>query len=616
MSEDKVKDKPIEPIDRATIRFAGDSGDGIQLSGGQFTLTTAALGNDLATLPDYPAEIRAPAGTLPGVSSFQISFSQEEVLTPGDEPDVLVAMNPAALKANLNDLPDGRIIIVNSDAFDETNLKKAGYEKSPLDNGDLKAYRIIPVPMSSMTQEALVDSPLSKSDISRSKNFFALGVVYWMYSRPLETTLEWIKEKFAGKPDIIEANSTALRTGYNYALTTEIFTTHYAIRKAKLKPGTYRNITGTDATVLGLIAASEVSGIPIFYGSYPITPASDILHELARHKNFGVKTFQAEDEISAIGAAIGASYAGYLGVTGTSGPGLSLKTEFLGLAVIVELPLIVIDVQRAGPSTGMPTKSEQGDLMQAYHGRHGESPVAIVAAASPADCFRMAYEAVRLATKYMTPVIFLSDGYLTNGAEPWRIPDINALPALKIDRKADPKTYQPYARDPVTLARKWIAPGTPGLEHRIGGLETEDLTGNASYDPINHEIMVRIRHTKIQRIAEDIPPLKIKGRQDADVLVLGWGSTYGAITTAVEHLQAEGKSVASAHLRYLNPFPKNLGDVLYRFKQVLVPELNLGQLLRRLRSTFNREFIGFHKVQGQPFKVREIQQKVDELLRG
>ena len=469
--------------------------------------------------------------------------------------------------------------------------------------------------MSSMTQEALVDSPLFKREVSRCKNFFALGVVYWMYDRPLELTLEWIKEKFAGKPDIIEANSTALRTGYNYAITTEIFTTHYAIRKAKLKPGTYRNISGTDATVLGLIAASEVSGIPIFYGSYPITPASDILHELARHKNFGVKTFQAEDEISAIGSAIGASYGGYLGVTGTSGPGFSLKSEFLGLAVMVELPLVVINVQRAGPSTGMPTKSEQADLLQADHGRHGESPLVIVAAASPGDCFRMIFEAVRLATKYMTPVIFLSDGYLTNGSEPWRIPDIKTLPELKITQKADPRTYRPYDRDPVTLARKWVVPGAPGMEYRIGGLETEDRTGNVSDNPLNHEIMVRLRQAKIQRIADDIPPVKVKGKPDADVLVLGWGSTYGAITTAVERLQAEGKSVASAHLRYLNPFPRNLGDVLYRFKQVLVPELNLGQLLRRLRGSFNREFIGFNKVQGQPFKIREIQQKVDEMLR-
>ncbi len=617
MVEAKVKEKPIQPVDRATIRFAGDSGDGIQLSGGQFTLVTAALGNDLATLPDYPAEIRAPAGTLPGVSSFQISFSQEEVLTPGDEPDVLVAMNPAALKTNIGDLPSGRIVIVNSDAFGELDLKKAGYEVNPLEEGDhLKSYRVIPVPMSSVTQEALKESPLSKKDVSRCKNFFALGVVYWMYDRPLQPTLDWIKTKFAGKSDIIEANSKVLKAGYNYAVVTQIFTTHYAVRKAKLKPGVYRNITGTDATVLGLIAASEISETPLFYGSYPITPASDILHELSRHKNFGVKTFQAEDEMSAVGSAIGASYGGHIGVTGTSGPGISLKSEFLGLAVMVELPLVVINVQRAGPSTGMPTKSEQADLLQAYFGRHGECPLAVVAAATPADCFRMVFESVRIATKYMTPVIFLSDGYLTNGAQPWRIPEIDELPKFKIDRTIDPKTYRPYDRDPVTLARKWVVPGTPGVEYRIGGLETEDGTGGVSYNPMNHEIMVRFREAKIKRIADDIPPLKIKGNQKGDLLVLGWGSTYGAITTAVEHLQEQGLSVSSAHLRYLNPFPKNLGDVLYRFKQVLVPELNLGQLLLILRGQFNREFIGFNKIQGKPFKVREIQEKIEELLRA
>ena len=615
MADTTVKEKPIQPVDRATVRFAGDSGDGIQLSGNQFTLTTAALGNDLATLPDFPAEIRAPAGTLPGVSSFQISFSQSEVLTPGDEPDVLIAMNPAALKANLGDLPKGKILIVNSDAFDELNLKKAGYTDNPLENGLLKAYRVVPVPMMSVTAEALRDSPLSKREVSRCKNFFALGVVYWLYDRPLEPTLDWIKAKFSGQPEYIEANRTALKAGYNYALTTEIFTTHYEVRKAKLKSGSYRNVTGTEATVLGLIAASEVSETPIFYGSYPITPASDILHELAKHKNFGVKTFQAEDEISAVGAAIGASYGGYLGVTGTSGPGVSLKSEFIGLAVMVELPLVIINVQRAGPSTGMPTKTEQTDLLQAYGGRHGESPVVIVAAASPADCFHMVFEAIRIATKYMTPVIFLSDGYLTNGAEPWRIPEIGELPKLAVIHDADPKSYHPYERDPVTLARKWVVPGTPGLEHRIGGLEHEDVTGNVSYDPINHEIMVRARQAKIARIADDIPPLEIHGKPEGDLLVLGWGSTYGAITTAVEHLQAEGKSVSSAHLRYLNPFPKNLGEVLRRFKTVLVPELNLGQLRLLLRGSFDYEFIGLNKVQGQPFKVREIHERIVQLLR-
>ena len=615
MAEITVKEKSIKPVDRATIRFAGDSGDGIQLSGNQFTLTTASLGNDLATLPDFPAEIRAPAGTLPGVSSFQISFSQNEVLTPGDEPDVLVAMNPAALKANIGDLPAGKIVIVNMDSFDDLNLKQAGYTENPLENGGLKGYRVIQVPMSSVTAEALKETALSKKEVSRCKNFFALGVVYWLYDRPLAPTLEWIKAKFASKPQYIDANSTALRAGYNYALTTEIFTQHFAVRKAKLRPGTYRNVTGTEATVLGLIAASEVSGSPIFYGSYPITPASDILHELAKHKNFGAKTFQAEDEISAVGSAIGASYGGYLGITGTSGPGMALKSEFVGLAVMVELPLVMINVQRAGPSTGMPTKTEQADLLQAFGGRHGECPVAIVAAATPGDCFKMAYEAIRLATKYMTPVIFLSDGYLTNGSEPWRIPEIDSLPEIKISHDADPKGYRPYDRDPVTLARKWIIPGTPGLEHRVGGLETEDGTGNVCYDPINHETMVRTRQAKIQRIADDIPLLKIRGKPEADVLVLGWGSTYGAITTAVEHLQGEGKSVSSAHLRHLNPFPKNLGEVLKGFKTILVPELNLGQLRLMLRGSFNHDFIGLNKVQGQPFKVREIEDKINDLLR-
>jgi len=615
MGETSVKEKPIQPVDRATIRFAGDSGDGIQLSGNQFTLTTASLGNDLATLPDFPAEIRAPAGTLPGVSSFQISFSGSEVLTPGDEPDVLVAMNPAALKANIGDLPEGYIVIVNSDSFDELNLKKAGYDENPLENGYLKAYRIIQVPMSSVTIEALKDSPLSKKDVSRCKNFFALGVVYWLYDRPLQPTLDWIKSKFAGKPEYIDANSTALRAGYNYALTTEIFTTHYAVRKAKLPAGTYRNITGTEATALGLIAASEVSGTKIFYGTYPITPASDILHELAKHKNFGVKTFQAEDEISAVGSAIGASYGGYLGITGTSGPGVSLKSEFLGLAVMTELPLVVINVQRAGPSTGMPTKPEQADLWQAFFGRHGESPMAILAAASPADCFKMVYEAVRIATKHMTPVIFLSDGYLTNGSEPWRVPEIDSLPKITISHNADPQSYRPYDRDPKTLARKWVVPGTPGLEHRIGGLETENGSGNVSYDPQNHEYMTHMREAKIQRIADDIPPLEIHGKPEGEILVLGWGSTYGAITTAVEECIAEGKPVSSAHLRYINPFPKNLGEVLDGFKHILVPELNLGQLRLILRGSFDHDFIGLNKVQGQPFKVREIHAKIEELLR-
>lgn len=614
-AETAAKDKPTELVDRATIRFAGDSGDGIQLSGNQFTLTTASVGNDLATLPDFPAEIRAPAGTLPGVSSFQISFSGSEVLTPGDEPDVLVAMNPAALKANLGELPHGRIIVVNEDAFEPGNLKKAGFYENPLENDDLKAYRVVKVPMTTVTAEALVDTKLSKKDVERCKNFFALGVVYWMYSRPLEPTLEWIEEKFAKKPEFIEANSLALKAGYNYALTTEIFSAHFTVRKAKLKPGVYRNVTGTEATVLGLLAAAEVAKTPLFYGSYPITPASDILHELAKYKHYNVKTFQAEDEISAVGSAIGASYGGHIGVTGTSGPGLSLKSEFIGLAVMVELPLVIVDVQRAGPSTGMPTKTEQGDLLQAFFGRHGESPVAVLAAASSADCFRMAYEAVRLATKYMTPVILLSDGYLTNGAEPWRIPNDDELPPIQISHVANPETYKPYERDCLTFARRWVVPGTPGMEHRVGGLETEDITGNVSYDPINHDLMVRMRQAKIMRIAADIPPVKVKGEEQGDLLVLGWGSTYGAITTAVDQLRAAGHKVSSAHLRYLNPFPRNLGEVLAGFKTILVPEINLGQLRLLLRGKFDGNFIGYNRVEGRPFKVHEIEDKIKELLR-
>ncbi len=615
MTETATKEKPVKPVDRATVRFAGDSGDGIQLSGNQFTLATASLGNDLATLPDFPAEIRAPAGTLPGVSSFQISFSEHEVLTPGDEPDVLVAMNPAALKAHIDDLPHGKIIIVNEDSFDQSNLKKAGYTSNPLEDETLKGYRVIKVPMSSVTAEALVDTGLSKREMERCKNFFALGVVFWMYDRPLDPTLDWIKVKFAKKPEFIEANSTALRTGYNYALTTEIFTTHYAVKRAHLEPGVYRNVTGTEATALGLIAAAEISGKKVFYGSYPITPASDILHELSRHKNFGVKTFQAEDEICAVGSAIGASYGGYMGVTGTSGPGVSLKSEFLGLAVMAELPLLVINVQRAGPSTGMPTKMEQADLLQAYAGRHGESPVAILAAATPSDCFTMVFEAVRLAMKYMTPVIFLSDGYLTNGSEPWRIPDVNDLPKIHVSHDADPDTYRPYDRDCNTLARKWVLPGTPGLTHRIGGLETEDGTGNVSYDPTNHEIMVRFRHAKIQRIATDIPSVTVRGDKQGELLVLGWGSTYGAIKTAVESARGRGLPVSCAHLHYLNPFPRNLGDVIGNFKRILLPELNLGQLRLLLRGAFDADFIGLNKVQGQPFKVREIEDKIEQILR-
>jgi 2-oxoglutarate ferredoxin oxidoreductase subunit alpha len=584
MAETKEAAKPIEDLDRVTIRFAGDSGDGIQLSGSQFTMATARLGNDLSTLPDYPAEIRAPAGTLPGVSSFQISFAENPIFTPGDQPDVLVVMNPAALKVNLKDLVDGGIIIANANNFVPANLKKAGYDRNPLEDG------------------------------TRCKNFYALGVVYWMYDRPMEATIEWVQDKFRSRPDIVDANIKALKTGYNYALTTEIFVSHYRVGKADLEPGEYRNVTGTEATALGLVAAARLADTPLFYGSYPITPASDILHELAKLKSFDVRTFQAEDEIAAVVSSIGASYAGNIGVTGTSGPGLALKAEAIGLAVMTELPLIIVNVQRAGPSTGMPTKTEQGDLLMAFFGRHGECPVAILAPTTPSDCFEMAMEAVRLAVHHMTPVMLLADGYLINGAEPWKLPEVESLPHIDISHNAEPATFQPYGRDPETLARPWVVPGTPGMEHRIGGLEKAEGSGNVSYDPENHERMVHLRAEKIERIANDIPALKVEGERESDILVLGWGSTYGAIVSACRQLRKEGASVSNAQLRYLNPLPKNFESVISRFKVILVPELNLGQLRMVLASRFDAKFIGLNKVQGQPFKIREIRAKIDEIL--
>ena len=609
------EEKHFEEVETVTIRFAGDSGDGMQLTGTQFTNTSAVIGNDISTLPDFPAEIRAPAGSLPGVSGFQLNFSSQDIRTPGDQPNVLVAMNPAALKVNLSDLEEGGTIIVNTDEFTKDNLQKAAYTSNPLEDGTLSGYRVHQLPITTLNLNALKpEVKLTRREMDRCKNFFALGVLYWLYDRPLEPTLEWIKTKFGKLPEIARANEVALKTGYNFADTTEVFTTHYTVRKAVIAPGKYRKITGNEATAIGFITASQLSGRPIFYGSYPITPASDILHELARHKNFGVKTFQAEDEIAAACAAIGASFTGHIGLTGTSGPGVALKQEAIGLAVMTELPLVIINVQRGGPSTGLPTKTEQADLFQAVWGRNGECPAIVVAPATPADCFQMAIEAVRLSFKYMTPVFYLSDGYLANGAEPWAIPDIAKLPKIEVRFATDPANFLPYARDEETLSRPLAIPGTPGLEHRIGGLEKQNVTGNVSYDPDNHHLMVQLRQEKVNRAANDIPPVEVFGERSGRVLVLGWGSTYGAITSAVERLQREGHAVSSAHLRYLNPFPKNLGEVLSGFEKVIVPEMNLGQLCTMIRAKFLVDAVAFSKVKGRPFQIREVVRKVEEYL--
>ena len=597
-----------------TIRFAGDSGDGMQLAGTQFTKTSAVAGNDISTFPDIPAEIRAPQGSLPGVSGFQVSFSSEDIYTPGDAPDVLVAMNPAALKTNIADLPRGGMLFLNEDEFTSTNLKKAAYATSPLEDGSLAPFRVFKVAISTQNGRALKDSGLTPVQIDRCKNMYALGLMFWMYSRSLDTTLRWIDEKFGKNPAVAEANKTALKAGYHFGETTEMFATHYHVPKAKLKPGLYRNITGNEATALGFITASKLAGLPLFYGSYPITPASDVLHELSRFKRFGVKTFQAEDEISAIGSAIGASFGGALGLTGTSGPGLALKSEAIGLAVMVELPLVIMNVQRGGPSTGLPTKTEQGDLLQAMFGRNGESPVAIVAPATASDCFYMAIEAWRFAIKYRTPVIFLSDGYLGMGSEPWLVPDIDSLPKMDPNFATDPKTFQPYARDPKTLARPWAVPGTPDLEHRIGGLEKADITGNVSYDPANHDKMVHLRAAKIAGIVQDVPDIEVNGDESGGLLVLGWGSTYGVITTAVQRARAQGKRVSAAHLRYLNPLPGNLGDVLKRYDQVLMPEMNLGQMRMLIRARYLVDVVGLNKVSGRPFAISEIERKITEMI--
>jgi 2-oxoglutarate ferredoxin oxidoreductase subunit alpha len=607
------KEVGVQELERVTIRFAGDSGDGMQLTGTQFTRTAAVFGNDVSTLPDYPAEIRAPAGSLPGVSGFQISFSSADIYTPGDAPDVLVAMNPAALKTNIGDLPAGGALIVNSDAFIANNLKKAGYESNPLTDGSLKQYNLFEIPISTLNSRALEGLDMTSKQVDLTKNFFALGLMFWLYERSMEPTLRWIEQRFNAKPVIAEANRRALKAGYAFGETTEMFHSTYRVAPAKLAPGTYRNITGNEATALGFVTAARLAKRDLVYGSYPITPASDILHQLAGYKTFGVKTFQAEDEIAAIGSAIGASYGGALGLTASSGPGIALKSEAMNLAVMVELPLVVIDVQRAGPSTGMPTKTEQTDLLMAMFGRNGESAVPIVAPATPAECFDYAIEATRIALKYMTPVMYLSDGFLANGAEPWKIPNPDELPDISVPNvTAHP--YQPYARDPETLSRPWAVPGTPGLEHRIGGLEKADITGNVSYDPENHHRMTVLRTQKVAGIAKDIAPLEVFGPNNGDLLVLGWGSTYGAIRSAVERLQSEGWSVAHAQLRHLNPFPSNLEAVLRSYRRVLVPEVNLGQLSMLLRAKFLLDIRGYNRVRGKPFRIIEIKQAAEELL--
>jgi 2-oxoglutarate ferredoxin oxidoreductase subunit alpha len=610
----KAHELPVTELERVTIRFAGDSGDGMQLTGSQFTRAAAVFGNDISTFPDYPAEIRAPAGSLPGVSGFQISFSSTDIHTPGDEPDVLVAMNPAALKAVLPELPPGAVIIVNSDAFTPQNLAKAAYADNPLTDGSLAAYRVFQVPISTLNAASAEGLGLTSKQTDLTKNFFTLGLVFWLYERSMEPSLRWIEQKFSARPEIAEANRRALQAGYAFGETTEMFQTHYRVRPARLAPGTYRNMTGNEATALGFLAAATAAKRDLFYGSYPITPASDILHQLSEYKNFGVKTFQAEDEIAAIGATIGAAYGGALALTGTSGPGLALKTEALGLAVMTELPLIVVDVQRGGPSTGLPTKTEQADLLQALFGRNGEAPLPVLAPATPGECFDLAIEASRIAIKYMTPVVYLTDGFLGNGAEPWRIPDVADLPDISRPSHTDPATFHPYARDPETLARPWAVPGTPGLEHRIGGLEKADVTGNVSYDPDNHDRMTRLRAEKIARIGRDIADLEVFGPAEGDLLLVGWGSTFGAIRSAAERLQADGRSVAHAHLRHLNPLPANTEAVLRSYRKVLVPEINLGQLRLVLRATYLIDVEGFNLVRGKPFRISDIQRRVEEAL--
>src|SRR5262245_8374627 len=603
-----------EVIDRAVIRFAGDSGDGMQVTGSQFTNTVALYGNDIATFPDFPAEIRAPAGTLPGVSGYQLHFSSNEIFTPGDAVDVLIAMNPAALRTNLADLKANGILIVNSDAFAETDLRKAQMTSNPLEDHSLDKYRLFSVELERLTKTALEHLGMDAKSISRCKNFFALGMCYWLYNRSMDSTVRWIEAKFSKKPLLVEANKLAMKAGYAYCEATEAFQISYEIPPAKLAPGLYRNLSGNQALALGFVAASQQSGLRLFQGSYPITPASDILHELSQYKDFGVITFQAEDEIAAITSAIGAAYAGALAITSTSGPGMALKTEAMGLAVAVEIPLVVCDIQRGGPSTGLPTKTEQADLLQAIFGRNSEAPVPVLAAATPGDCFWMALEASRIALKYMVPVILLTDGYLANGAEPWRVPEVKDLPEFKTSFRTNPENFHPYARDERTLSRPWAIPGTPGLEHRVGGLEKQDVTGNVNYEPLNHEKMVHLRAAKVAAVVQDVPDAMPAGDPDGDLLIVGWGSTYGSITAALRAQRAKGRRIGHLHLRHLNPFPRNLGEVMARYKKVLVPEMNLGQLVWMLRAKYLVDALGFNKVQGKPFRVSEIEAKIEEVL--
>jgi 2-oxoglutarate ferredoxin oxidoreductase subunit alpha len=602
--------KTAEIKERVVIRFAGDSGDGMQLTGDRFTSATAVLGNDLATLPDFPAEIRAPAGTVHGVSAFQIQFASTDITTPGDHADVLVAMNPAALKADLHTVVGGGIVIVNEDAFTQRNVEKAGFTSDPITDGTLDGYQVFKVPMTSITLRATEDVGIGKKEAERAKNMFALGLVSWMFDRPTETTIGWLEKKFGGKQEILDANVAAFKAGYNFGETTELFAHNYKVNAAPAEPGTYRNIAGATALAWGLIAAADRSGLPLLYASYPITPASELLHELSRHKNFGVVTLQAEDEIAAANMALGAAFSGQLAVTGTSGPGMDLKAETLGLAVIMELPMVIVDVQRAGPSTGLPTKTEQTDLLLAMFGRHGESPMPIVAAASPADCFAAALEAARIAVRYRTPVILLSDTFLSNSSEPWMIPDVGSLPVIDPNFAEANGGFLPYARD-ERLARPWAVPGTPGLVHRIGGLEREEETGNISYEPGNHERMTHLRRDKVEGIADDIPPLDVEDPDgDADLLVLGWGSSLGTIHAAARRTRETGRKVATAHLRHLNPFPANTGEVVKRYPKVLIPEMNLGQLALLIRARFLVDARGFNKVQGLPIAAEELEQEI------
>jgi 2-oxoglutarate ferredoxin oxidoreductase subunit alpha len=609
-----MSEKPTEELSRVAIRFCGDSGDGMQLTGTKFTESTALAGNDLSTLPDFPAEIRAPIGTMAGVSGFQIHFAAENIRTPADAPDVLVAFNPAALRANVGDVRPGGMLIVNSDAFTKKSIQRAGYEEEDPIEALRDRYNVVPIPVTSLNREAIKDLSLSAREGDRSKNFFALGIMYWLYNRPVDATIRWLEGRFKG--EVLEANVRVLKAGYAFGETTELFPTSFIVPSAKIQPGTYRNITGNTALAWGVVAAGVQMDRPVFLGAYPITPASDVLHEVARYRHFGVKTFQAEDEISAISATIGAAFAGDLAITTTSGPGMVLKQEALGLAVMTELPLVVVDIQRAGPSTGMPTKIEQGDLLLALHGRNGESPLPVIAAATPGDCFHTILEAFRMAVEYMTPVIVLSDSYLANSAEPWLIPNVDTLKRTEVELRTDPEGFLPYERDPETLARPWAVPGTPGLEHRIGGLSKAEGTGNVSYDPANHARMMELRQDKVARIARNLPPVETFGGDRGDLLVVGWGSTHGAITSAVESAQQDGLAVSSIHLRHLNPFPPNLGEVLGSFEKILVPELNYGQLTSLLRSKYLAPATLMEKLEGQPFKVSEIRGRIDAMLAG